>query len=478
MKKTKIIISVIAALLVIILPFTAVPIIAYSLPTVFDNTFVGALDDKVDRLASIEEEKIIIVGGSSVAFGVDSELIEKYTGMPVVNFGLYAALGTKLMLDLSEPYVNEGDVVVIAPELDAQTLSLYFNSATTARALDGSPELLTRVKLSNLFSVLSSSWGLAKEKIEYLNKGDKPNPEGVYNAKSFDEYGDISYVREENTMKLFYDPNTPIRLLPETFDAEFVDYLNKYIRKCERRGATVLFSFCPMNELAVTEDSDPAAFEEFIRENIDATLISSLGDYIRPAGYFYDSNFHANDAGVKAHTVALTRDLLLELGIPVAVTEDVPEPPELKEFDIIDIKGDDPNAEMFTFTALPNGAYEISGVKEEYKGEKVLTLPRSYDGYKALTLGEGALSGCAVEKLIIPEDTYLTSLKNGCFAGTSSLREIVIYFSTYSTEESIMPPANFFGTHPDLVVYVPEGSNYRDDYYWRERGLTFATIEE
>ena len=52
------------------------------------------------------------------------ELMEEMIGMPVVNFGLYATLGTKLMLDLSLGAIKKGDVVVIAPETDPQTYSL------------------------------------------------------------------------------------------------------------------------------------------------------------------------------------------------------------------------------------------------------------------------------------------------------------------------------------------------------------------
>ena len=133
MKKTKIIIGVIAGFLAVLLPFVSVVAFAVSMPPQYTDTFVGELNEKVERLNSIDEPKIVVVGGSSVAFGLDSALLEKYTGMPVVNFGLYAALGTKVMLDLSRGGIKEGDIVILAPELDAQTLSLYFSSDTTLK---------------------------------------------------------------------------------------------------------------------------------------------------------------------------------------------------------------------------------------------------------------------------------------------------------------------------------------------------------
>ena len=112
-------VKITAAILIIFLPIVLLLGYAFSIPAQYTNTFVGELDDKFERLTSIDEPKLVVVGGSSVAFGLESEILEKYVGMPVVNFGLYAALGTKVMLDLSKAGINEGDVVVLAPELDA-----------------------------------------------------------------------------------------------------------------------------------------------------------------------------------------------------------------------------------------------------------------------------------------------------------------------------------------------------------------------
>jgi hypothetical protein len=119
---------VILSLILLVSPFIFVVIYAVSLPPQYSPTFYGALDEKYLRLTSTQGEKIVVVGGSSVAFGLDSKLLESYTGMPVVNFGLYADLGTKMMLDLSLAGISEGDVVILSPEIDAQTLSLFFNA--------------------------------------------------------------------------------------------------------------------------------------------------------------------------------------------------------------------------------------------------------------------------------------------------------------------------------------------------------------
>lgn len=472
MKRVKqVLISIICTLL-ILLPFATVYTIAVYLPSQYDNTFVGELDEKYDRLHSIKEEKIVIVGGSSVAFGIDSALIEKYTGMPVVNFGLYAALGTKLMLDLSEDGIGEGDLVVIAPELDAQTFSLYFNTETTLQAFDGNFYMMRDVKEANLFSLLSGMWSLSKEKIRYMLSDEKPNPDGVYNSKNFNEQGDVVYNRDENVMHLYYDPNVLINPDPCIISDEFIDYVNKYIKVIRSKGAKVVFSFCPMNEMGMASPDYEAGlelFSEVLREKLLCPVISEIGDYVYDAGYFYDTNFHLNDSGVRLHTVNLIEDILLELGIPTLVKEDVPEAPALPAIDLRWFDTDT-NAEYFIFEKNEDGSYKTVGLTEQGRQMKILTLPLGYDTYKVVTVGEGTFENALLEELVIPENTNVRIFETGAFNKANKLSDIWIY---YPIAENILPPVHFSGIEKNLTVHIPEDSNYASDYYWSERGLKF-----
>ncbi|MDE7384896.1 MAG: hypothetical protein K2M84_03955, partial [Anaeroplasmataceae bacterium] len=103
----------------------------------YDNTYLAELKDKISLLKNTKEKKIILVGGSSLPFGIRSDLIEQeLPEYKVVNFGLYATLGTKAMMDLSKINIQEGDIVILSPELNSQTYSLYFNPKSILQALD------------------------------------------------------------------------------------------------------------------------------------------------------------------------------------------------------------------------------------------------------------------------------------------------------------------------------------------------------
>ncbi|MBQ7387415.1 MAG: hypothetical protein IJW03_04525 [Clostridia bacterium] len=463
MNKIKTVICIIASLLVILLPLLIVATLMVTTPAQYSETFYGALGAKFDRLTSIEEDKIIVVGGSSVAFGLDSELLEEYTDRPCVNFGLYAALGTKLMLDLSRAGVSEGDIVVLAPELDAQTLSMYFSSESTLQAFDGRYDMARYVRGDSRLSLLGGMYKHTAEKLAYYKNGNAPSPVGVYRSDSFNEYCDIEWERRENVMPYYYDPNTIVTLDESIVEDEFIDYLNEYIRFCERRGATVYFSYCPTNAMALAEGTDKetiSAFENYLKDNIECEFISFLEDYIMEAGYFYDTNFHLNDAGVTVRTLKLAEDIRIAEGNPTKLDVEYPKAPELPMADM-KFDGDDENTKYFTFEQQANGGMKITGLTELGRTMETLTVPLGYEGFKVTSLGREALSGSAATKLIITEDTNLRNLLDGAFDG-SSITDIYIYY-VYEDEADILSPcSDFLG----INVHVYENSPYTYTYSW------------
>lgn len=472
MKRTKIIVSAIIALLIIILPFITVITVAIATPPQYSNTFVGELSDKFDRLNEIDEPKIVLVGGSALAFGVDSKIIEKYTEMPVVNFGLYAALGTKLMLDLSRSGINRGDIILICPELEAQTYSLYFNSETTLQAMDGNFEMLFHVGEENFFPLLSGMWKFAKEKLSIMKSGDAPNPDGVYNSKNFNEYGDLVYPRKNNVMSLYYDENVMINPDVSIISEDFIDYINDYVSYAKLRGASVYFGFAPMNEQGILQKDcldELAVFEKTLKGMLDCPVISNIKDYVYEAGYFYDTNFHLNDAGKIVNTVNLTKDLLLEMGKPTPVKEEIPAAPKLPGIEM-KFEGEDENAKYFTYEKAENGAYKITGLSELGKSEKVLTLPLGYNGVKVLYVGDEAFVGGVAEKIILPENSNIRAFTSYAFNKATALRDLWIY---YPIAEDIMP-ADFSDMPSGFKIHIPPKSNYDFDYNWGPLSVTYV----
>ena len=154
----------IAFLLVFALPIITIGSVVFLAPSRFDETFLGEFENKVDRLYETEGEKIVFIGGSSLAFGLDAKLLSETLGRPVINFGLYATLGTKVMMDYARGAIGKGDIIVIAPEMNAQTWSLYFNAEAMWQALDGNFDDFRHLSKDDYSAMLGGFWKFAASK--------------------------------------------------------------------------------------------------------------------------------------------------------------------------------------------------------------------------------------------------------------------------------------------------------------------------
>jgi hypothetical protein len=224
-----------------------------------------------------------------------------------------------------------------------------------------------------------------------------------------------------------------------------------------------------------TTEDDLYNFSDTAAERINCKQISDITDYVYGAGYFYDTNFHLNDAGMKLHTVKLSQDILFATGSLNVVNADKPEEPPLPLVNV-DYEGEhDPNVKYFTFEPADNGAYIITGLTDEGKAEKELTLPLGYNGKKVLYVGARAFEGGSVTSLIVPYDSNIKSFFEDAFIGASTLTDMYIYYPNEDpNDETISPPPDFVGVSSSFVVHIPPESSYDSGYFWSERGLTFV----
>lgn len=459
--------------LLLILPLAATAASGFLTPAQFENTFLGEFDDKVERLKQTEGPKVIVIGGSSAAFGVDAELMEKALGMPVINFGLYATLGTKTMLDYSKCNIDEGDIIVIAPEMNAQTWSLYFNAEAMWQALDGHFSLLKYLDSEDVPAMLGGFWNFASSKLSYLRKGTVLNPEGIYHASSFDDYGFIRYNRTKdyNTMAGGYDSGMMISFSPEMISDDFVDYVNDYVRYAEKRGAKVYIGFCPMNENALdptTTLETLSLFTENLSERFECPVLGDPNNYLYRSGYFFDSNFHTNSAGAVLHTKQLASDIADMLGKELLLDIEVPEEPEIpEEPDEPDEWEYDENEVYFTYSVTDFGVY-ITGVSELGKTQKSLTTPVAYDGKKVVAFSADTFAGCELLTELFVTDN-IGQIPDGTFRGAENLEKIHILAQNPDscTVNNVSMGARE-GLPESCRFYVPETSytDYITNYFW------------
>lgn len=466
MKKKIVVISITLALL-LSMP-AALLAWGFGLPAQYGETFMGELNCKVELLKAASGPRIILVGGSGVAFGVDSALMEReLPGYAVVNFGMYAALGTTVMLDLSEPYIREGDIVILIPEQQAQTLSEYFDPSVMWQGLDGAFDLLTRLPMDKLGRLAGTFPEFAGQKFSYAVQGKPPRPQGVYRRDSFNERGDItSPLCAQNEMPGGYDANTPIRFDPDMVTEGFARRVRDYARAVTEKGAVLWYGFCPMNARAVESTAEEIdAFYEALQKTLGLPLAGDPHDFILEAEWFYDTNFHPNSSGKTVYTRELVRAVKAMLGdsSPTAIT--LPAMPPMAGAE--PWEGDDRDGACFTYEER-DGVWTVTGLTAQGAERAALTVPSVWDGLPVSAIGSNAFAGAEQLREIVIQQN-IRAIADGAFEGCAALEHIVL--------EQDAPSACRVGQGllegTNARVYVPAEalSAYRTDYFWSVYGV-------
>lgn len=395
-------------------------ICGFGLPVQFGDTFMGELKSKYERLKETSGKRIVLVGGSGVAFDCDSALMDDFfPSYEIVNFGMYAGLGTKAVMDLSENYIHEGDIVILSPEQSEQTFSDYFNGEYMWQAADGAFGMLRDLKSENFEAMLGNFPRFALEKLNYVMKGQKPQTDSIYQKKSFNTYGDIELdTCRENILPNGYDVNQKVRFTEDVVQPEFMDYMNDWAKRLEKKGAVVWYRYCPVNKLSVEDMDDLAAYDVFLRQKLDFPVIGNPENSLMEAEWFFDTNFHLNQPGKEVNTMQLIRDMKAMLGDDRAVTVELPEKPHRTWGEV--------SAETRIWTAKDS---------ETYQGE---------------------------ETIVIPEN--VTQIEDYAFSNCAGLKQIVL--EQKDPSKCIVGQHLLDGTGAEILVPQMSVDSYKRNYFW------------
>ena len=395
-------------------------ICGFGLPVQFGDTFMGELKSKYERLKETSGKRIVLVGGSGVAFDCDSALMDDFfPSYEIVNFGMYAGLGTKAVMDLSENYIHEGDIVILSPEQSEQTFSDYFNGEYMWQAADGAFGMLRDLKSENFEAMLGNFPRFALEKLNYVMKGQKPQTDSIYQKKSFNTYGDIELdTCRENILPNGYDVNQKVRFTEDVVQPEFMDYMNDWAKRLEKKGAVVWYRYCPVNKLSVEDMDDLAAYDVFLRQKLDFPVIGNPENSLMEAEWFFDTNFHLNQPGKEVNTVQLIRDMKAMLGDDRAVTVELPEKPHRTWGEV--------SAETRIWTAKDS---------ETYQGEETIVLPEN-----------------------------VTQIEDYAFSNCAGLKQIVL--EQKDPSKCIVGQHLLDGTGAEILVPQMSVDSYKRNYFW------------
>jgi len=276
----------------------------------YQNNYQAALNDKIQRLESIDRPKIILVGHSNLSFGIDSARIEEAFGMPVVNLGLHAGLGNAFHERVAKLNINEGDIVVICHS-DYSDDGRMEDTGLFWVAFDNNLRQLSLMGVKDMKNALLSYPDYFRASFLLWAKGEGNADAGnSYSRNAFNEYGDVVFKPEREQMNAddyFSKNECP---MPGIGDAcvRRLNRLNKYV--CDRNASLVIAGYpVAYGEYSEYTKEDFIEFRKQLENAVDCEVISDYTDYFYPYEYFYNTYLHLTEEGTAVRTGQLISDI-------------------------------------------------------------------------------------------------------------------------------------------------------------------------
>ena len=265
-----------------------------------ETSFFMASRDKHQRLESLPSPRIIFIGGSSMAFGLDSGEVGKRLGLHPVNMGLNAGVGLEFMLQEVEPFIRAGDVIVVAPEYNTFEQFYYPDPEYVARLIECRPPVIRALTARQIKELLDHGYAhhLGRVIRTVMGRPEKILDGATYahtRRSSFNEDGDV--VSHHNV------PGPVLGVVPWKFTAPAttftaIDQLNRFQSEVQRRGARVFYSHPPYERRSFEKNRHSISkLDGLLKERMKIPMLDQVDDMVFPTDHFFDTEYHLNLTG-------------------------------------------------------------------------------------------------------------------------------------------------------------------------------------
>ena len=272
----------------------------------FADNYLNEFPVKKQLIRDTPSPKMVVIGGSNVAFGIDSKTLSDSLAIPVVNAGLHAGLGLRYILDANTPYLHKGDILVIMPEYGH-----FFNTAAwgNTTTLSSVPYFATAEELLSLnrHQLSTVARGFCHMTLQTFMTGVKvairptvDSPTFQYLKSGFDARGDeVSHRVKQSDADMTHYQSAPSFV---AFNEEYLSEFISDVREMRQRGIRVLL--LPPAILDSSLAADRPMIDSLV-QRLQAAGIpfqASLDTFAYPAKYLYNTSYHLNAEGVKMNT--------------------------------------------------------------------------------------------------------------------------------------------------------------------------------
>jgi len=266
--------------------------------------------DKRDRLVNTPSPKIILVGDSTIAYGIDSQQLEHHFNMPVVNIGINGSMGLLFPMELVKQHAREGDIVILSSShkhwLETRQGNIFYgykpkNSLWQILVSDFSaiqymrhPKQLDIVMAQHIDAVETRIQEGLFEPQDCIFV-EKKRLRAHYNANG--DY--VEHLTEENPNKTFGH----ILIDGATIPDDVLEMTNKFAKDVRAKDADLIYILPPYAESAYNNNKDKIdLFPDLMRANLDFPILGITEQFIYPDNQMFDTEYHLHNEGREINT--------------------------------------------------------------------------------------------------------------------------------------------------------------------------------
>ncbi|HTE32374.1 MAG TPA: hypothetical protein VK666_18465 [Chryseolinea sp.] len=268
------------------------------------NSLLFAKNQKDSLLQHVKGPRIIFIGGSNLSFGLNSQLIKDSLDLNPINTAIHVGLGFQYMIDDILPYIQERDIVIVAPEYQCFYGELMYGQEELFRTIfDVELKDIRKLKTKQIVNLLPYVLPYAFSKFkpsEYY--GFKQSD--VYSVNSFNQYGDV-YAHWGLPRTNFSSFST----ITEPFNHELIPLLKGFKEAVEAKKAVVYVTFPGYQ--AASFDRSIAQIDK-VESKLKKEGFSLLGTpkrYKIPDTMMFNTPYHLSKEGVDYRTQLLIEDI-------------------------------------------------------------------------------------------------------------------------------------------------------------------------
>ncbi len=280
------------------------------------GSYYAALADKDSLVRRTAPPRLILTGGSSLPFSINSLEISRALGLPVIDLGLHAGFGLKFILNQIEASMKEGDRLVIVPEYELFSPGHINGSADLASVAVFCPESLRFINSPGQYLTLFRYFPEAlKNRLHeiyrvWFETGGGKDIFPVYSRNAFNAEGDIRDYLTPVFERVNYADYPRFAAGEKSFSL-----LRAFAARAAAMNVKVFFMYPAVTETYYRQHRDTIkGIAEKMRGISGLTLVGAPEDFVFPEKFFYDTVYHLNADGRKVRTQKLIR-LLLETGL-------------------------------------------------------------------------------------------------------------------------------------------------------------------